>query len=180
MISLPRGVSAARTRSDTHYHTANNAKSMVKHLIFLRKFAVIKPLQSFVALHFATHSSKSFALKLAPGMSFLIYPTPSSLVHLTWPDVDEIRENKTFYRIFSYLRPGRFWNWKMALLFNPPISARRWTVIQPIFFIKGYQNAKFDSKYLLHVFVWKSVKMVRVVLFHHFTQYFCPNIFWKA
>ena len=59
----------------------------------------------------------------------------------------------------------------------------RWTVIQSIFFMKGYQNAKFDSKwrYSLHISVWKSLKLAHcVVLYHHFTQYFCSNLFWKV
>ena len=89
------------------------------------------------------------------------------------------------YRIFSKKRPGRFWNWNRTLLLNPPISAPlycRLTFIQSIFYIKGYQIAKFDSKwrYSLHISVWKSFRMAHcVVLFHHFTQYFCPNLFWK-
>ena len=59
----------------------------------------------------------------------------------------------------------------------------RGTVIQSIFFMKGYQNAKFDSKwrYSLHISVWKSLKLAHyVVLYHHFTQYFCSNLFWKV
>ena len=32
-------------------------------------------------------------------------------------------ERNSLYRIFSKKRPGRFWNWNMTLLFNPPNSA---------------------------------------------------------
>ena len=70
----------------------------------------------------------------------------------------------------------------LTLLLAPPLYYR-WTVIQSIFYMKGYQNAKFDSKwrYLLYISVWKSLKMAHcVVLFQYFTQYFRPNLFWKV
>ena len=66
------------------------------------------------------------------------------------------------YLIFSKKRPGRFWNWNMTLLFNPPISV-------PFVFYMNCHSGHFFHEKLSKCLIWLKIDI--------FIAYICLKVF---